>query len=444
MFTGTTIGRRGTEGSTATSAVDGLWIPAIVLRLVAVAVLVAGPWTDEPADLDGWDVSRFQEIAERTEPGWSSFPIEYPPGSVVVFDGLAGSSVVDTGRRLVVLAAAAEALATVLLWRRVGARVGKAFLVLGTPLIPMGLLRLDLVVVAVAVAGAVLLIGRDDHDGNPAPHGWLTLPSPTDLSFGVLVAVGAMIKLWPALLVLGALALGRRTAALVAVCCSAVAGVAWLLVVGDGLEPVRQVLSLRGATGWHVESLPGALVALVTDQAATLQLNAYRIGTLREPVVLAGRVLAVATMAALVAAAGGLSLRQDHRRTGPTSPAGSVEPTERFALVMLGAVCALLVTAPLLSPQFLLWVTPWAALLFDDRSGSATGGPADPRPAHNRLLSLVVAVLVLTGGTLLVFGPPNLAGIIPAVALTVRNLGLLAVTVGCLIALRNGLSDRPS
>ena len=64
-------------------------------------------------------------------------------------------------------------------------------------------------------------------------------------------------------------------------------------------HPVDQVLSLRGATGWHVESLVGALVALFTDADATLELNAYRIGTLRPTLVTLGRVGAVGAMAVL-------------------------------------------------------------------------------------------------------------------------------------------------
>lgn len=427
MFSGTTIDERGVGRSLTVRAVHTLWIPAVVVRIVAVLVLVAGPWTDEPADLAGWDAERFQEIAERAEPGWRVFPIEYPPGSVVVFDAVAGVSVVETSRNLVLLAAAAEFAAVLLLWRRVGAASAKAFLVLGLALVPMGLVRLDLVVVALAVAAAALLLpiggatAGVDRSNRP---GWMADPA-----FGLLVAGGAMVKLWPALLILGALAIGKRSAAIWAVMTTGAVGVLWLVIVGDGLAPVDQVLSLRGATGWHVESLPGALVALVTSDPAQLELNAFRIGTLNQALVTAGRALAVGVMVALVAVAGGVG-----HRSGTARSASGVgfDVIERFGLVMLGSVAALVATAPLLSPQFLLWLTPWGALLI---------GVGDRR--LRVLIATLAVVLVLTGATLLAFGPPNLAATTPALLLTVRNFGLVAIPLLCLWRLRQDPAAPP-
>ncbi len=426
MFSGTTIDERGAGRSLAVRAVHALWIPAVVVRIVAVLVLVGGPWTDQPAELAGWDAERFQEIAERTEPGWSSFPIEYPPGSVVVFDTIGGPSVVETSRNLVLLAAAAELAAVVLLWRRFGAITAKAFLVLGLVLVPMGLVRLDLIVVALAVAASALLLAADGAERPKRPR-WST-----DIVFGAFVAAGAMVKLWPALLILGALAVGRRSAAIWAIVATGVSGVVWLVLVGDGLGPVDQVLSLRGATGWHVESLPGALVALATSDPARLELNAFRIGTLNQPLVTAGRGLALVVMAALVVTAAGVSRRP---RAGPSTGTSTTDATieigdiERFGFVMLGSVAALLVTAPLLSPQFLLWLTPWGALLIG-------AGGRQLRQVIAVLIATLATVLVLTGATLLAFGPPNLSATAPALLLTIRNFGLVALPVLCLLQLR--------
>ena len=426
MFSGTTIDERGAGRSLAVRAVHALWIPAVVVRIVAVLVLVAGPWTDQPAELAGWDAERFQEIAERTEPGWSSFPIEYPPGSVVVFDTIGGPSVVETSRNLVLLAAAAELAAVVLLWRRFGAITAKAFLVLGLVLVPMGLVRLDLIVVALAVAASALLLSSGGAERPNSPR-WST-----DIVFGVLVAAGALIKLWPALLVLGALAVGRRSAAIWAIVATGVSGVVWLVLVGDGLGPVDQVLSLRGATGWHVESLPGALVALATSDPARLELNAFRIGTLNQPLVTAGRGLALVVMATLVVTAAGVSRRpRAGHSTGTATTDATIEigDIERFGFVMLGSVAALLVTAPLLSPQFLLWLTPWGALLIG-------AGGRQLREVIAVIIATLATVLVLTGATLLAFGPPNLSATAPALLLTIRNFGLVALPVLCLLQLR--------
>ncbi|MGH1492501.1 MAG: hypothetical protein ACRBK7_24455 [Acidimicrobiales bacterium] len=402
-----------------------LWLLAFLVRLAAVVVLVGGPWTDEAAELSGWDAERFQEIAERDGAAWVDQPIEYPPGSVVVLDLLAGEDVVSTNRRLIVVSALLELVGVAIIWRRFGPRTGKAFLLLGLPLVPMGLMRLDMMVTVIAaLAAAALLSSRrslpeseveqatgESRQVEPSSATGLAplivfLPL---LGFSLLSATGAMIKIWPALLVAGAIGIGRRHAAAAAAAVTAAFGLAWLAVTGDGLEPLDQILSLRGATGWHVESLPGSIVALFTSLEPRLELNAFRIGTLNRSVVTIARVAAVAMIVTLAL------------RAAKQKSAGEVE---RLALVMLGSVSALLVTAPLLSPQFLLWLTPWAALL--------VGLERAPRMP----IILTVAALVLTGFTLTVFGPQRLGQPLPALLLLIRNLTLVALPFSCLLQLR--------
>ncbi len=386
---------------------------AIVIRVVAIGVLLLGPWTDEATELSGWDAERFQEIADRDAAAWVDQPIEYPPGSVALFDLIAGDDVVSTNRAIIVVSAIAEVAGTALLWRRFGARAAKGFTILGLPLVPMGYLRLDLVVTIIAAAAAVALVSGPHKSGRTGRLG--------QAAFAALVVIGAMIKLWPALLIMGAVGIGRRSAALFTAALGALAGLIWLGVVGDGLEPLDQVLSLRGATGWHLESLPGALIALVDDGEPRLELNAFRIGTISDPLVLVGRALAVLMTIALAVAAAAHSGERGL-------------PVRRLGLVMLGSVAALMITAPLVSPQFVLWLTPWGALLLVDRGD---GGPEDDEPALDRPLWLLAAAVVLTGFTLTAFGPANLAQTVPALLLTVRNLALLAIAPACLIALRS-------
>ncbi len=387
---------------------------ALAVRFAVVVFLVAGPLTDEATDLAGWDAERFQEIADRRAPAWAEVPVEYPPGSVIVFDVVAGPDVVATHRTLVVASFLLELAAVALLWRSVDPSAAKAFLLLGLPLVPMGLQRLDMLVTVVAVAAAVALIGPRRGRRPTASDGW----------FAGLVAIGVMVKLWPGLLVAGALALGRRSAAMAAAVTTVAVGLVWLAAVGAGLDPIDQVLSLRGATGWHVESLPGTVVALLTGAEQRFELNAYRIGTIDRGLVTAGRVLAVGLVAALVVSA-------------RTIPAGARPATVRLGLVMLGSTAALLATAPLLSPQFLLWLTPWGALL-------VAGGGATPKARWTSdgqiavVLGLLVLAVGLTGGTLTVFGPDDLTGPVPAFALAVRNLVLVALPVACFAALRAG------
>ena len=392
------------------AATGGLWVVSVVVLLVAAGTLIFGPWTDETAELAGWDAERFQEIADRQVPAWSGTPVEYPPGSVVVFDAVAGSSVVGTNRALVVLAVVSTAVAALALWRGDSARAAKAFLVFGLPLTAIGLVRLDPLVTALAVVAAVAVLSERGR----RPR--------AEAVFALAVTAGAMVKIWPVLLVAGALATRRHRAAGAAVAAGGVAGLVWLGWVGDGLEPVRQVLALRGATGWHVESVPGSIVALLGDEAPRLELNAFRIGHLSPAVVTIGRALAVGTILALVSTA--------RRRNRPATSAESAVWTDRdrLALTMLGATAALIATAPLLSPQFLIWLTPWAALVATGEAGRAAKAAA----------GLTGAAVVLTGLALTLFAPPDLADPFPAVLITVRNIALLLVPVACLTALRSG------
>lgn len=397
---------------------------AVAVRIIVALVLIAGPWTDEPAELDGWDAERFQEIADRDTRAWVDQPIEYPPGSVVVFDLVAGDDVVSTNRLIVALSLVAELGVVAVLWRTVGRGPAQTFLFLGLALVPLGLLRLDMLVTVVAALAAVVLVGPRKRRRWGAVDGGGGLGA--GVGFSGLVMIGAMIKLWPALLIGAAWGIGRRHAAVAGAAATAGAGALWLAMVGDGLEPVRQVLSLRGATGWHVESLPGALVSLFGDESLRLELNAFRIGTLRPGVVTAGRVVALLVMALLVVRA---ARWNDGRAT-----------MQRLSLVMIGSVSALLVTAPLLSPQFLLWLTPWGALLLMDEADED-----DPLPALRvrPMMTLLATSVVLTGFTLTVFGPPNLAATVPAALLTARNLTLLALPAMCLHMLGPGTGVRP-
>lgn len=431
---------------------DLLWIPAVVVRLVAVVVLVSGPWTDQPAELEGWDAERFHEIAERQFDGWSDVPIEYPPGSVVVFDAIAGDTVVETNRNIVFVSVLAELVTVVLLWSRAGPRSAKAFLVLGLPLVPMGLLRLDLVATALATAAALVLLSPPLRPGSVRRGRWgaprqasVEKQSVLDVApatagarwaiaaFALLVAAGAMVKIWPALVVAGAVAIRRLPAVAAAVVATGAMGLIWLVVVADGVTPVDQVLSLRGATGWHIESAPGALVALLGDGSARLELNAFRIGTLDQRLVTAGRVVAL-TVIGLLAAAGyrrppattGVGLGLPEVEADRTAVDGSrIAPeAERFSLAVLGSVAALLVSAPLLSPQFVLWLTPWGALLICGHQTLSRG--------RRTLLTLLGSAVTLTGGTLMIFGPSGLAATVPALLLTVRNLALAVIPLLCL------------
>ncbi|MEZ5341851.1 MAG: hypothetical protein R2706_10480 [Acidimicrobiales bacterium] len=83
---------------------------------------------------------------------------------------------------------------------------------------------------------------------------------------------------------------------------------------------------------------------LLTDDIVVLQNNAYRIGTMSPALVLVGRVATLAVVATAVAAA-----RRRSTRSATNAPV--LEPR------ISASTAALIVFAPLLSPQFLLWLT---------------------------------------------------------------------------------------
>ena len=377
---------------------------------------MVGPWVDEATELAGWDIERFLAIARDGGRAWRDAAVEYPPGSVIVFellDRLSPSGAVGlvTAHRVLVLIALSADLAVAWLLHRRDRRAGLTYLLLGLPLVPMGLLRLDIVAALPAVA-AVLLVTRP----SPCPE---PVNEPSRLTAaGALVAAGAMIKLWPALLI-PALWSGRRErAAAAGIVAGALTTVWWLFWAGAGLDPIRQVVDLRGATGWQLESVGGVLTTLADaaglrtlgpEEGVRLELNAFRIGTLIPWLVTVGRAVAVAAMAALAWRA----------RRVASGPDLSV-----IAAVMLGCVAALVVTSPLLSPQFLLWLTPWAALLMADGHRQ----PASRLPAP---VLLTAGATVLTGVALTIFGPPDLADPAAAAMLAVRNGLLIALPVSC-------------
>lgn len=422
----------------------------IGIRVVAALVLVVGPWTNSADELTGWDVERFQAIAEIDGRPWVDAEVEYPPGSVVAIEALARSGVVGTHRALVLASLAVDVAAAAAVGALGGRRAAAAYLTLGLPLVPMGLLRFDLWAVLAAVLGLAALRQR-----RPA-------------AFALFAVAGALIKVWPALLVAGAAAVGRWRAAAAAIGLGATAGVVWLGWTGWSLDALDQVLSMRGATGWHAESVAGSIEALRTGEEPTLQQNAYRLGILDERVVLAGRALTLAVIGAAVA----LALRVTRSRVpeaggpgrpdraeivpqdavpegaGPEDAVPEVEPgrggpdptadeTHVVALVLVAAVAALIVTSPLLSPQFLLWLTPWAAL--------AARGPAwtprlvDPGTALAGPWPLVwvgtFAATALTGAVLTIYGPAGVAGPQAASLLLARDGALAATLVAALVAL---------
>lgn len=367
-------------------------VGAVLARLLAAAALVFGPWTDEPAELEGWDVERFQEIADTAGAPYVDHEVEYPPFTVVVAEEVLADDVVTSHQRLVVLSLFIDLGLAAALTRYWSTRAAATYLLLSLPMVPSGLLRLDLWAGLAAVAAAATIAPLRSH---PSQHAGIERhrDSLAVGAFALFTVTGAMIKLWPALLIAGAIGVRKFRFAAAATAIGAAAGALWLAI--SGVAAIEQITSLRGVTGWHLESIPGSLVALFGSDSPRLEADAFRIGQLNDAAVLAGRVAAIA----VIGAAAGLAARS--RR----------QPSERLALVMLVSVAALIITAPLLSPQFLLWLTPWAAIAHRQRT----------------LLLLTAGTTVLTAGVLAAFGPPDLDHRLAAIVLLVRDGLLIAM-----------------
>lgn len=395
---------------------------AVLVRVLAAGILILSPAFDTSDELDGWDVARFQEISDAPGAPYVDHDVEYPPGSVALIQAVSAfddgeNRRVTTHRVLAGASLLVDLSLALLLGRRWSQNAATAYLVLGSPLVFFGLVRFDLW----ACLLAVLAVSAASSTNPPRRV-------QTTLGAAALVA-GAMIKLWPALLLLPLLALGKRSLVAAAGAGGAVLGVAWLAI--SGTDALTQVLTLRGATGWQIESVGGSLTALFSDADVRLEANAYRIGSMNSTIVLVGRACVVGVAVSLSWMASRLSNHDSPDSVSLDRDSLDRDSLDRVALVMLGSVAALLVTAPLLSPQFLLWLSPWAAMLVGPdflsqiKARSAT-------PATQAVLATALAI-TLTAAILVIVGPPNLYRAPAAVALLTRD-ALLITIIGCSFA----------
>jgi hypothetical protein len=352
----------------------------LLVGLVACHVLVAlllafGPATDTVAELEDFDVDRFQRIADASGSPYVDHEVEYPPGGYAIIRIVAGEDLVATNQRLVLLMLAADlALAAVLgwAWRR---RAATAYLALSLLALPGLFLRFDVVAALLAVLGVALLRRRQ-------------------AAAGVSLAAAVLVKTWPVVVLPLLLRRSRRTAAIMCAAVGALVGAGWIVV--SGLDGIGQVVGFRGAEGYHVESTPGLLVGLLGDRATRFDGGAYRVGE-NQPLV-SGLLLLTLLVCLVVLWRRTLSGPSDDREE---------------ALACTAAVCLLLVLAPLLSPQFLVWAMPWAAVAWS--CGAR-------RPAL-----LLAAAAAITTVTLTAYEPEGVGVTSAQLILLARN-GLLAAT----------------
>jgi hypothetical protein len=302
----------------------------VAIHLFAGArVMLATDW-DQPSFTTGDHVQYRQLVAADGWP-YRDKTVAFPPVSYLAFEVLERHGSATTGGRLLVLSQlAADVVVAGALLAGWGRRAAVAWLVLLLPLLWDGwvLARIDLLSVALALGGLALVRRRAETAG------------------GVALAASALAKVWSVALLPGLVVERTHRATRAAVVTLALAGAAWLLVGGIG--GVLDVVFFGRSKGWQVESTVGALVYVVTGGPLRAEGGAWRIGTESSWM---GAVLGLATVAAIAAAWLLAARRPD------------VMAPDRARLAAVGAV---LVLAPVLSPQYLVWLLPFAAVLAAD------------------------------------------------------------------------------
>ncbi|MEV6550640.1 glycosyltransferase family 87 protein [Streptomyces sp. NPDC051597] len=272
------------------------------------------------------------------DPTW-----QYPPGAGVVILSPALLPFLTFFQAFVGLTLAADALITVALVRA-GSRPGGSAAgvwawVGGLPLLlhlPYG--RYDVLVTAPAVA-ALLCLRR------------------TPRLSGALAGVGALVKVWPALALIGT-PRGRTTRASWTAALGAAA--ALLAVLALGFSHTLDFLRQQGSRGVQIESLGGTALQLAHLLAHWPGRVVYRYGAMEFTGPYVSSVAGLALALTALAFCWLLLWRVRARRWTAATPADA-------------ALCAVLlftVTSRVISPQYLVWLLGLAAVCLTSRQTS--------------------------------------------------------------------------
>ena len=370
------------------------------LRIAVVPIALASDATapSKYRILPG-DVRRYRQVAAEDGRPYRDFAFEYPPVMVAAIEAVDGGSVRSTTVRLMWSQLVVDlAIAAVVAWAW-GRRAGIAYLLIGLPFLvyPFLYLRLDLLSVFLAVLAAAFVRRRYPYAG------------------GTALTVACFAKLWPLVLV-PMLVVRRAWRALSAFVASFVVGLtAW--IAWGGIDGPVQVLTARGAKGWEFESTVGAVARSIGSAPPHLERYAWRVGEVSD---WARNLLALALLAAVVFV---WVLASRAKPGGPGVLDG---------LAPMAGVTVFLVLSPLLSPQFLAWLLPFAAIAVVHRERLVAGLTFVASGLSVALLALLPELI--DGGTLALF------------VLAVRNavlIALLAVLATRLVQ-RAGFRRAPS
>jgi hypothetical protein len=307
---------------------------AVVAVLVGVRILAVAIALDGDATRGRWtvlpgDVPRYHQIATRRGTPYRDFEVEYPPLTLAAIDVVDGGTVRQTTVRLMWSQLVLDLVVAALLAWGWGRRTAVAYLLLGLAFVwyPFLYLRLDLLSVALAVGGLALVRKRRADLG------------------GIVLGVACFAKVWP-LVLAPALVARRAWRALAAFAVVVVAGTAAWVGFG-GVDGLVQVFMFRGAKGWQVESSVGAVLHLARGGGITVEEGAARIGDVPDWAKLALLLVLVAVVTSIALLA--RRVRADDERV-------------HDGLVPLAMVTAVLLAATILSPQYVAWLLPFAAI----------------------------------------------------------------------------------
>ncbi|MCB5167174.1 glycosyltransferase 87 family protein [Streptomyces bambusae] len=374
------------------------WAATRTLLLLCVFRVVVLPGTDVTTDVHviyrGW----FEVLRTGTFP-LDDVTWQYPPGAAlaVLSPGLLPFLAYPAAFFLLCLAADAAVLRLLV---REGRRPdrrrwGAAAWTAGLPLLgPTVYARYDVMVAAVAVAALLLPRAR-----------------------GPLVALGAVLKVWPVLLLAGVR--GYRTALAAAVTAAALLAGFALALPGS-----LAFLAFQRDRGIEVEALAALPFHLARFRGwpGTAAMNYGSVEFLGPYVPLAGRIALALTMAAL----GWLVFWRLRARTfHPHTPADAA----------LAAVLLFVTTSRVLSPQYLVWLVALAAVCLAFR------GTRMRRPAQ-----LVLAAAPLTFLEFPLWFADVVQGGLPGTAALFARNGLLvaAALLACRALWRDTVPGPPA
>jgi len=303
----------------------------IVLRLLAFTYLVASHQDTVDGGIAG-DVRRYDQMANAEGVPYRDFQVEYPPVTFAIIKATHGSSLGLSITLVAISQLLCDILISFILRWVWSVRTQAAYLVLGLPLVafPFVYARIDLATVLLVVAGLALVRRNKSATG------------------GAFLALAVLAKIWP-FAVAPVLLIERRWRGVIAlVATGTVCLVGWLALAGT--SGVQQVFSFRDATGWQVESLPGILWHLRDPSRIKFESGAFRTGIMP---LWARPALNIVSLAVIGAS---WWCAERRRRQGASDDAW-------YALAPLASVLSLLIFAPILSPQYIVWMLPFAAIV---------------------------------------------------------------------------------